>query len=89
MTDQGGLLVELLKTGTLDDWITTYDGPVTSVIAKPGTATSTTLLARRETAFVIRLETMEIVEKIEGSLAGIGDSSAKTGMQLLQSTYLK
>lgn len=68
--------------------MTTYDIPVTALIAKPGSETHG-LLARRETAFIIRLETMQVVRKLEGNLAGIGDSSAKVLMQELLDTYLQ
>lgn len=77
----------MLKTGTLDDWVTTYDLPVTSVIAKGSPDPNTTILKRRATAYIIRLESMQIVFKFEGSLAGIGDSAAKVAIQEFEANY--
>ncbi|MCA9627304.1 MAG: hypothetical protein KC766_06550 [Myxococcales bacterium] len=92
MTDEGALPIELLKTGSsatsgVEDWVTTYDIPVTTVKPKAGVDPNTTILARRATAYVIRLETMEIVFKFEGSLAGIGDSAAKVAIEEFEAKY--
>lgn len=78
VVDAGGAIVEVLYTGDLDAWITTYDLGVTTV--KPKDARSQEVLGIRETVFIIDLATMQIVYKTQGSLAGVGDSSAKTGM---------
>lgn len=87
MTDEGALPIELLKTGTLNDWVTTYDIPVTAVIPKGAPDPSNTILERRATAYIIRLETMQIVFKFEGSLAGIGDSAAKVAIEEFEANY--
>jgi hypothetical protein len=37
-------------------------------------------LQRREIAYVVDLRTMKVVQKILGSVVGVGDSAAKTAM---------
>lgn len=63
----------------LDSWITTYRLPVTSVRDPSGTPTLTTY-GRREYTFIVDLSTMRILERIDGSVAGIGDSSIRTAL---------
>lgn len=41
---------------------------------------SLSALQRREIAYVVDLRTMKVVQKILGSVAGVGDSAAKTAM---------
>lgn len=89
----GGAIVEVLETkfvsanpskSDLDAWINTYRIPVTSV-RDPDASGLTTYraLGVRETCYLLDLSTMKIVQKINGSTAGVGDSSAKTCMQSL------
>jgi hypothetical protein len=81
----GGAVVEILMTGSpgaahdgLDAWIEAYNLDVTTVAPTDGFTMSE--LGVRETCFIVDLSTMKIVWKDNGSLAGIGDSSAKTGI---------
>ncbi len=87
--DAGGAIVEILasKLGAapmrsdLDAWIAGPGLPVTSVKDPDNLPLqSLTALERREITYVVDLRTMKIVDKIYGSIVGIGDSSAKTGM---------
>lgn len=63
----------------LDAWVATYKVPVTSVIdTPPGTGTKTlTFFGIRETCVIVDVHTMKIVKKVNGSVAGTGDSSVK------------
>ena len=98
MVDAGGIIVEILTTrlggaptkADLDTWVNTYKIPVTSVMDPPGTGTKTfTAYGRRENAFVVDLKTMKILKKVSGSIAGIGDSSVKTGIAYLMPLLAK
>lgn len=86
----GVLVVEILASDALnaggaasrmnlDSWITTYRLNVTAVRDPSGTPT---LMAygRREYTFIVALSTMRIVERIDGSVAGVGDSSIRTAL---------
>ena len=89
----GGAIVEVLETkfvvsnparSDLDAWINKYGLPVTSVRDPDASGLTTyNTLGVRETVYLLDLKTMKIVDKINGSTAGQGDSSAKTGMQRL------
>lgn len=83
------MIIEVLETknlstttgptrADLDTWITTYKLPVTSLIDPPSAPLATfNTYGQREQAFVVDLKTMKILKKVEGSLAGVGDSSVK------------
>jgi len=60
-------------TGDLAAWANTYDLNVTTVSPKDS---QTYNFSIRETAFIVDLRTMQIVWKNNGSLLGIGPSSA-------------
>ena len=77
VTDAGGAVVESLHSGSLDAWITAYNLSVTTVMPIDP---NQQLIGERETLWIIDLCTMKIVYKTQGSLAGLGDSSAKTGI---------
>ena len=92
MVDAGGIVIEILETkfggavakGDLDTWVNTYKIPTTSVMDPPGTGTKTfDTWGRRENTFIVDLKTMKILKKISGSIAGIGDSSVKTGVAFI------
>lgn len=61
----------------LDAWITTYKLPVTSVIDSPASTATLTFFDIRETCVIVDVRTMKIVQKVNGSTAGSGDSSVK------------
>ncbi len=70
-------MVESLHSGNLGAWITAYNLSVTTVMPVDPTQQ---LVGERETVFIVDLCTMKIVYKTQGSLAGLGDSSAKTAI---------
>lgn len=52
--------------------------PITALHDPPGVGTRTLdTYKRREYAFILDLRTMKILERIDGSVAGTGDSSFK------------
>ncbi|MFO0604343.1 MAG: hypothetical protein U0324_14265 [Polyangiales bacterium] len=61
----------------LDAWVTTYGLRVTSVIDPPAERVTRTFMTYgiRESLFVVDLRTMRIVNKYNGSVAGVGASS--------------
>jgi hypothetical protein len=85
--DAGGTIVEILGTKSggpvtkadLDAWIKAYSIPVTSVMDTPAGKSTTTLtfFGIRETCVIVDVKTMKIVKKVNGSVAGVGDSSVK------------
>lgn len=87
MVDAGGAIVEVLASkggaavakADVNAWITTYNLPVTTVMdTPPGSGTKTlTFFGIRETCVVVDVRTMKIVKKVNGSVAGSGDSSVK------------
>ena len=87
MVDAGGAIVEILasKAGgavakaDLNNWVNTFNLPVTSVMdTPPGSGTKTlTFFGIRETCVVVDVRTMKIVKKVNGSVTGSGDSSVK------------
>ncbi len=89
MVDAGGIVVEVLATKSfgapsradLDSWIQSGKIPVTSVkdVANPPTRTIDAL-ERRELGYIVDLKTMKIVERIDGTTTGIGDTAVKIGM---------
>ncbi len=95
----GGAVVEILESTAfaftprtnLDAWINTYRLPVTAVIDPPAERVTRTLMTYgvRESLFVVDLRTMRIVNKFNGSVAGVGDSSITMGtarvLELLRS----
>ena len=80
--DAGGVIVEILagsagahpSRAELDAWINTYHLPVTTVRDVTGTPTLATY-GIRESAFVVNLRNMVVEIKINGSIAGLGDSA--------------
>lgn len=78
-------MVEILETTSLgpvtrtnlDAWVTTYGLRVTSVIDPPAERVTRTFMTYgiRESLFVVDLRTMRIVNKYNGSVAGVGASS--------------
>ncbi len=85
MVDAGGAIVEVLASNgggaptkaNLNAWVTTYNVPVTSVIDSPSSTKTLTFFGIRETCVVVDVRTMKIVKKVNGSVAGTGDSSVK------------
>lgn len=62
----------------LDAWVNTYKLTITALMDPPGVGTRTLdTYGRRENAFIVDLKTMKIVQKISGSILGVGTSSAK------------
>jgi hypothetical protein len=66
-----------VSRANLDAWVTTYGLRVTAVIDPPAERVTRTLSTYgiRESLFVVDLRTMRIVNKYNGSVAGIGASS--------------
>lgn len=85
MVDAGGAIVEILAShgggaptkANLNAWVTTYNLPVTSVIDSPSSTKTLTFFGIRETCVIVDVRTMKIVKKVNGSVAGTGDSSVK------------
>lgn len=85
MLDAGGVIVEVLETTSigpvsradLDAWVNTYRLPVTTVIDPPAERVTRSYMnyGIRESMFVVDLRTGRIVNKYNGSVAGIGPSS--------------
>ncbi|GAC1351614.1 MAG: hypothetical protein NVSMB1_06310 [Polyangiales bacterium] len=82
--DGGGIILEILASkfggeaskSDLDAWIGKGKIFTTSMIDPMGSGTPTlTAFGIRETAVIVDLRTMKIVEKVNGSVAGIGASS--------------
>jgi hypothetical protein len=90
VVDRGGIVVEILQTAylleanqsQLDSWITSHDLNVTALIDRDPDPEPETYgaLGIREQTFIVDLATMQIVWQKNGSVAGIGDSSARTGI---------
>ena len=84
------MVVEILESNVggpvpraqLDAWVNTYRIPVTAVIDPPDENVTRTLMTYgiRESLFVVDLRTMRIVNKYNGSVAGIGPSSITQGV---------
>ena len=78
-------MVEILQTysfqpvtrANLDAWVNTYRLRVTAVIDPPEERVTRTFMTYgiRETLFVVDLRTMRIVNRFNGSTAGVGQSS--------------
>ncbi|MSP59701.1 MAG: hypothetical protein EXR72_05045 [Myxococcales bacterium] len=65
----------------LDAWINAYKVPVTTVKDAAGMPLATfNALGVRESLFLVDLKTMKIVDKINGSVLGMGDSAVKTAI---------
>jgi hypothetical protein len=85
VVDAGGYVVEILGSkagGTvakadLDAWIKTYKVPVTALMDSPASTKTLTFFGIRETCVIVDVHTMKIVKKVNGSVAGVGDSSIK------------
>ncbi len=83
--DKNGIIIEVLSElgsrANLDSWITTYKLTVTSVRDPDSMPMqSQNALIQREYNYIVDLKTMKIVDRVSGSTAGIGTSSAQTGM---------
>ena len=88
--DAGGVVVEVLQTAyggeptgqDLDAWIAGYQVTVSSVIDRDLDAETETYAALgiREQTFIVELATMKVVWQVNGSILGIGESSAMTGI---------
>lgn len=92
MLDAGGVIVEILasKLGgpptmmDLQAWINTYGLINTTVMDLPGTGTVTlNTYGIRESAFIVDLTTMQVLVKINGSVAGVGASSVAQAIPML------
>jgi len=79
----GGTIIEVLASNAngapsranLNAWVSTFSLPVTVVIDPPGTGTVTLrTLGVRESTFIVDTRTMEIVEKFNGRVDGVGPS---------------
>ncbi len=89
MIAAGGVVVEILEStlggptarANLDAWVNTYRLPVTALIDPPAERVTRTLntYGIRESLFLVDLRTMRIVEKYNGSVAGVGPSSIAQG----------
>jgi hypothetical protein len=99
VVDMGGAIVEVLittgfvnppKKTDLDAWIDKYKIPVTSVMDLPGKGPVTkNALGERETAYIVDLQTMKILEVISGSLSGLQDTSIKKGLVAMKALLVK
>jgi hypothetical protein len=88
--DAGGVVIEILMTtsggpstrANLNAWVGTYGLRVGVVIDPPSLMMTRTLSTYgvRESLFVVDLRTMRIVNKYNGSVAGIGASSVTAGV---------
>ncbi len=76
-------MIEVLATNAngaptranLNAWVSTFSLPVTAVIDPPGSGTvSLRTLGVRESTFIVDMRTMEIVEKYNGRVDGVGPS---------------
>jgi hypothetical protein len=66
----------------LEHWVDFFMLPVTTVKDPDGSGTPTLdTLGQREQAFVVDLQTMTILDVIQGDLTGIGPSSAQLGLE--------
>lgn len=98
VVDAGGVVIQILATRTfaaatksdLDTWINTYKVPITALHDPPGVGTRTLdTYKRREYAFILDLRTMKILERIDGSVTGTGDSSFKQAVPKLLALLAK
>lgn len=90
MLAAGGMVLEILESTAggftprtnLDAWVNTYRLPVSVAIDPPAERVTRTLMTYgiRESLFIVDLRTMRIVNKFNGSVAGIGDSSITMGI---------
>jgi len=83
--DKNGIIIEVLsELGTranLDSWITTYKLTVTTVRDPDATPTqSQDALIQREYNYIVDLKTMKIVDRMNGSVAGVGAPATTAGM---------
>ncbi len=83
LLQSGAVVLQILATSSglpaprsqLDAWVNTYDLRISMVIDPPGVGTRTlSTYGVRESVFIVDLRTMVIVEKYNGSVAGIGPS---------------
>jgi hypothetical protein len=83
--DKGGIIIEVMAhmetRAEMDAWITTYKLPVTTVRDPDATPTQTLdALVLREYNYIVDLKTMKIVDRMNGSVAGIGAPATTAGM---------
>ncbi len=77
VSDAGNMNGDVFKTD-LDAWVNAYKLPVTTVKDPDDMqGTSLTALYRREIVYIVDLKTMKIVDRFDGSIAGIGPSSVQ------------
>lgn len=98
VVDAGGVVIQVLATrafaaatkSDLDTWVNTYKVPITALHDPPGVGTRTLdTYKRREYAFILDLRTMKILERIDGSVTGTGDSSFKQAVPKLLALLAK
>ncbi len=92
VTDAGGVVVQILAArfgapatkANLDTWVDTYKVPIHAMHDPPGVGTRTLdTYKRREYAFIVDCKTMKILDRIDGSVFGTGDSSFKQAVPKL------
>ena len=83
--DKGGIIIEILaelgSRQNLDAWINTYMLTVTTV-RDPDAMSSQSIdaLILREYNYIVDLKTMKIVDRMNGSVAGVGAPATTAGM---------
>ena len=95
VTGAGGVLIEVLANNfsqpggvptksDLDSWIQAYKLPISCVKDAPNAKVRTiTALERRELAYIVNLKTMKIVERFDGTVTGIGDTTITKGFAIM------
>jgi len=95
--DRKGAIVDVLaeRQGQglqtdLDNWIE-GNHLIPTTVGDPDAVMDQSLkaLERREICYIVDLGTMKIVNKIMGSVLGLGDSSAKQGLSDMLNRWLK
>lgn len=93
LLQSGAVVLEVLAASSnapaprsqLDAWVNTYDLRVSAVIDPSGVGTRTlNTYGIRESVFIVDLRTMVIVEKYNGSVAGIGPSGVAQALPRLR-----
>ena len=94
VVDAGGVVVEILAAtagspatkAQLDAWVNTYALPVSSVRDPDSLPLqSLTALYRREIAYIVDLQTMQIVSRIDGSTAGVQPNAVRQSITIILS----
>jgi hypothetical protein len=91
--DAGGAVVEILAENSiggtaaksdLDAWITAYSLTVTSMRDADGSASAShNALGIRESAFIVDLSTMKIVQMVPGDTTGLGTTSIAKAVPMI------